>query len=105
MAWETRRGRKYYYRATRVNGRVVKLYVGAGEEAAAAAAADSAGMRRKLICLEQRRIAVAAFAQLQGCLEEYWAITERLAFLAFTACRYHRRGGEWRLRNERRSNT
>jgi hypothetical protein len=30
MAWELRAGRRYYYRAEKVNGRVVKTYVGPG---------------------------------------------------------------------------
>jgi hypothetical protein len=40
MGWETRRGKQYYYRATKINGRVVKTYVGTGEVGEAAERAD-----------------------------------------------------------------
>lgn len=30
MAWQTRNGRKYYYRSQRVDGRVRSIYVGSG---------------------------------------------------------------------------
>jgi hypothetical protein len=43
MAWEPRRnGRTYYYRSRRVQGRVVKEYMGGSEHGRQAAAADQA---------------------------------------------------------------
>ena len=33
MGWEVRRGKRYYYRTERVNGRVVKTYIGSGPAA------------------------------------------------------------------------
>jgi hypothetical protein len=30
MAWETRRGRQYYYRKKRIGTKVVSVYVGSG---------------------------------------------------------------------------
>jgi hypothetical protein len=41
LAWETRFGRRYYYRGRRVNGRVHKQYLGRGPEAEAAAKEDA----------------------------------------------------------------
>ncbi len=40
MAWEHRNGKRVYYRARRVNGKVVKQYFGSGLEAELAAQAD-----------------------------------------------------------------
>jgi hypothetical protein len=41
MPWEDRPGGRYYYRAKKTEGRVVKQYVGAGPKAEAAAAEDA----------------------------------------------------------------
>ena len=48
MGWELRRGKQYYYRRKRVNGRSVKEYVGPGargEQAAAEVALRKAKKR------------------------------------------------------------
>ena len=42
MAWENHGIRRYYYRAQRVNGLVVREYVGGGEKGHLAAEADQA---------------------------------------------------------------
>jgi hypothetical protein len=49
MGWETRRGRRYYYRKERVNGRVRSIYFGSGGRALLAAHEDA----------EKRRCAMA----------------------------------------------
>ena len=41
MAWESRRGRKYYYRSRRIGTKVVKVYLGRGPEARIAAGKDT----------------------------------------------------------------
>lgn len=103
MAWEQRRGRKYYYRARRVDSRVVKEYLGVGAVAEAAASADAALKQERLDGTQRRRHAEASLDELKQQFEKYWKATERLASLALIACRYHRRRGEWRLKRGSRS--
>lgn len=50
MGWEERKGRRYYYKAERVGGRVVKRYVGTGRLAELAA-------RLTALDAEQRKLA------------------------------------------------
>jgi hypothetical protein len=58
MSWETRpNGRRYYTRTCRVNGKVVRMYVGGGGSGNAAAVIDCA--RRQLLHCERRRRAIA----------------------------------------------
>ncbi len=102
LSYETRRGRRYYYGAHRVEGRVVKQYLGRGP-AAKRAAAEIA--QRRLDQLEQRRRGLEIENQLSLFLngfEQYWEASERAWRIALVACNYHRRRGEWRRRRERR---
>lgn len=52
MAWEQHDKRWYYYRSKRVNGRIVREYVGGGEKGQQAAQADRAAQeaRRQAKC-------------------------------------------------------
>ena len=97
MAWETRgNGRRYYYRARRVNGRVVKTYVGAGEIGAAAAAADAA---EREVRLQQRGEQKRRRAQWLGMLETFDALADAVEAYAAAALLTHGwycHSGEWR---------
>ncbi len=98
MSYETRRGQKYYYRGRRVDGRVVKKYLGRCPAAKRAAAEDA---HRRLDRLEQRRRELALENRLALFLDEFelfWTASERVLRLACLACNYHRRRGEWRRR-------
>ena len=72
MAWEERRGSRYYYRSVRVGERVRKEYVGAGE--AAELAAPGAELCEMVGVLARAELVVAG---------------------------YHRHKGQWRFRRER----
>jgi hypothetical protein len=52
MAWEQRGGRPYYYQSRRVNGRVVKEYVGAGPYAALQAHVEKSNRCSKRVRME-----------------------------------------------------
>jgi hypothetical protein len=89
MGWETRGGRRYYYQAKKVNGRVVKQYVGSGLEALDWERRDTQraqvkAERDRLDALDQH------VADFSGAVDA--AVTE-----ALTAAGYHRHGrGAWR---------
>jgi hypothetical protein len=98
MGFEQRKAQKYYYRARRENGRVVKQYLGAGPAAAEAAAQDQARRRRRQQERDRQRELAAQYDALAGGLEPYWQACERLLALALAAHGYYRRRGEWRRR-------
>jgi hypothetical protein len=102
MAWE----RGYYYRVRKVNGRVVREYVGAGEVARLAAQVDALEReRRRLEALEQRQEKdelKALDAELRAMSER----TELAARAALLAAGFHQhKRGEWRRRREQDRNT
>ena len=100
MSYERPRGLIYYYRAKRIDGRVVKEYLGGGAAAAAAAAEDE--QRRS-----ERRVQRCRDLELEKLLSDllqefqsYWAMSDRLLTIGLEAHHYHRRRGEWRRRRE-----
>ena len=108
MSWETRAGSRYYYRAKKVNGRVVKQYIGSGEVAGAMAGLESLDRERR----EEQR------AEVKAERDRLDALDQRVADLsaavdaalndALTAAGYHRHDrGAWRKarRPERNATT
>lgn len=101
MAWETReRGDRYYTRSKRVNGRVVREYVGTGDQAELEALEDE---RRREERVKERLEFQAMRDEAEGldgafrdldrvCAE---AIAETLASEGF-----HQHKGQWRRRRE-----
>ncbi len=55
MAWEQRGSRSYYYTAERIDGRVVKRYVGAGRVAELAAQLEAATSAQNAATAERQR--------------------------------------------------
>ncbi len=93
MALEIRGGKKYLYRSHRINGRVVKEYVGSGSEAEeaarreAATRAEFAELKRIGVILDALRIAIDV------------AIEEHML-----AAGYHKpKRGPWRKRRQPKS--
>jgi len=101
MAWETRPGGgRYYTRSRRVNGRVVREYVGSGEKGQQAALADAERRaeweaERALIRAEQAR-ARAIDAEL-ATLDRTVDVLTRGILLAAGFERYKR---QWRKRDD-----
>lgn len=88
MGWVKRGNRKYYYRSRRVNGRVVKEYLGCGPEAEEAARRDAAE--------REYRKKSAALAAVNNELKER---TKLLIAATMYAAGYHRHDrGRWRKR-------
>jgi hypothetical protein len=102
MGWE----RGYYYRVRKVNGRVVREYIGAGKVAELVAQMDALEReRRGLEALKQRQ----EKEELKGIDADLKAVNERIdlaARAALLAAGFHlHKRGEWRKRREQDRNT
>jgi hypothetical protein len=98
MAWERRGSNLYYYHSKRVNGRVRKMYVGAGEVAQAIAHADETIRRSKAAQSERARVEFEEAKTLASVGEELCEAADILAAAELVAAGYHRHKGEWRMR-------
>ena len=101
MGWEARRGRRYYYRAKKVGGRVVKEYVAAGPLAELLAAHDARERAERLAAAEARRAERARLATIDGPAEVSHEAVEALLRASLVLAGYHRhQRGEWRRRQD-----
>ena len=101
MAWEERRGNRYYYRSVRDGKRVRKEYVGAGEVTEALARADEAIRRIRELEAAERRAEVERLAQLDAPVAQLCEMVEVLARAELVVAGYYRHKGQWRFRRER----
>src|SRR5262245_56877782 len=102
MGWE----RGYYYCVRKVNGRVVREYIGAGKVAELVAQMDVLEReRRRLEALERRH----EKDQLKALDADLKAVNDRIdlaARAALLAAGFHQhKRGEWRKRREQIGNT
>ena len=98
MAWERRkRGGLYYTRSHRVDGQVVRKYVGTGALAELAAAQDAAERADRAAAAAALRAERAGVAPAEAALKDFERAAEALmrAALAAAGYRQHHRG-EWR---------
>lgn len=96
MGWD--KGR-YYTRSKKVNGRVVREYVGKGRIGELAAQLDAFDRERRQTARESRRAKLNELKSLDSPLEELDALVTVLARAALLAAGYHQhRRGEWRRR-------
>ncbi len=95
MAWE----RGYYYRVRKVNGRVVREYVGTGRLAELVAQQDAIERQHREAERAERLAKQAELEALDAPLAELCQLAELLARAALLAAgfRQHKRG-EWRKR-------
>jgi hypothetical protein len=100
MGWEMRnRGGPYYTRSSRLNGRVVREYLGTGPDAQLIAAQDAEWRREREAKKALERRERERMANLEAVLDRYCAITEALYRAELTRAGYHRHHrGEWRRR-------
>ena len=97
MGWETRNGNgKYYTRSRKIDGRVIREYIGTGKIAQLAAELDRLERQRH----EERRAAIEkeyqqAKAQETVLIEYCKAVDDALAKV-LTAAGYHKHRGQWR---------
>lgn len=101
MSWERRtRGGRYYTRTRRIQGRVVREYVGTGALAELAAAVDEAeraqtAARRAAVATER-----ADAETLAASVDDAYRLTERLLSAALTSQGFHRHRSEWRRKRD-----
>jgi hypothetical protein len=98
VAWERRGSNLYYYQSERVNGRVRKKYVGAGEVAQAIADADQTIRRSRAARSERVRVELEEVRTLASAAEELCEAADILAVAELVAAGYHRHKGQWRMR-------
>jgi hypothetical protein len=102
MAWEARGSRRYYTRSKRVNGRVVREYLGAAGAPAAelAAAADALRRADRRAALEARRAEEARWRAALTPLVELCRAADLMARATLLAAGYHRHSrSSWRKRH------
>jgi hypothetical protein len=102
MAWERRkRGGLYYCRSRRVNGRVVREYVGTGVVGELAASLDAAARRernRQTIAIREIRKRYETIVEPLIILED---LVRALMTIELISAGYDRRRGRWRKRYAR----
>jgi hypothetical protein len=97
MAWETReRGGRYYYRARREGGRVVKEYVGTGEIAEIVAHAEETLRSHRQREAPRWQAELEPLTKLATPMAELCEAAEILARATLIAAGFRRRKGEWR---------
>jgi hypothetical protein len=94
---------RYYTRSKKVNGRVVREYVGVGEVAEQAAQIDASNRADREAEREARRVEKAELEALDAPLNELNDLADQLVRAALMAAGYqqHKRG-EWRKRRGNR---
>ena len=103
MAWESRkRGGRYYTRSRRINGRVVREYVGTGPMAEAVAALDAARRAERKARDDAWQKERDSLQAMDGPLDDLWTDCGFATRLVLVANGYHRHDrGEWRKRRGR----
>ena len=103
MGWD--KGR-YYSRSRKVNGRVVREYVGAGRVGELAAQMDALERERRETERAVRRATRAELEARDAPLNELNDLADLLAHAALVVAGFHRHNrGEWRKRRAHRDET
>jgi hypothetical protein len=103
MAWESRSGSgRYYTRSRRVNGKIVREYIGHGPIAEATYNADLLARQHRETERNAFDAARMADAERDGQLDSFNDLSKTVtdALLLLAGFHFHKRG-EWRKRNER----
>jgi hypothetical protein len=97
MSWETReRGGRYYTRSRRVNGQVVREYIGTGFVAEMASELDRLDRERREQERIERRLAMIETEEREAPIKALHDDIEMIARGALLAGGYHRHHGQWR---------
>lgn len=98
MPWEHRNGHgRYYTRSHKVNGEVIREYIGAGPLAEQVASADVATRQALTALRETERRQRAEARDLERQLDDLCGATDYLITIALNAAGYHQHArGPWR---------
>jgi hypothetical protein len=100
MAWEQRGNRTYYYRSRKIEGCVVKEYVGGGLAGMLAAREDEARRRRQYAARVALRSDRDTFNATAAAHDELSRAADALMTAALVAAGFHRHDrGQWRKRH------
>ncbi len=102
MGWE--KGR-YYTRSRKVNGRVVREYVGGGEVGALAAQLDAIERERREWERESWRKEKEEMEAFDDSVAKVCRMADIIAKAAMIAAGFHRHRGEWRRRRAPKKRT
>ena len=100
MAWEERKGNRYYYRKRREGGRVVSEYIG-GDLAGLFALLDEEDQEHRQWERDAQREEREAQQAIDKQIDEVIGLARTLADAAMIEAGYHRHKGQWRKRRER----
>jgi hypothetical protein len=97
VAWEERKGNRYYYQSERdEQGRVVKKYIGTGQIAELVAHAEETRRKVREDRRAKEREELERMEALAAPVLELDEVTDVLARAALLAAGYHHHRGEWR---------
>lgn len=103
MGWETRRrGGRYYTRSKKINGRVVREYVGGGQLGELVAEMDIEDRLEQQARSERLRVERLRLDESDEALDAVCRNTDRLVAESLEAAGYHRHKGEWRKKRGRK---
>ncbi len=104
MAWESRNGvGRYYTRSRRVNGRIIREYVGTGLLGELACEADASEKAKQALATAAFRVIQNRDAELDEKLDSFLGYAEYVAGgLLILAGHHQHKRGEWRQRREQK---
>ncbi len=107
MGWERRaRGGRYFTRSRKVNGRVVREYIGCGPGAEAIADMDAWDRKKRTAEQDAFRAERESLDAADATTADLCRIADLVAVCAMTAAGYHRHHrGEWRRRRDDKEQT
>jgi hypothetical protein len=102
MGWDS--GGRYYTRSRKVNGRVVREYVGGGRIGQLAADLDARNRKRRQLEAAESRRAKVELDYRESQVKTLNDLVDRLARAALLAAGFHQhKRGDWRRRRGRNS--
>jgi hypothetical protein len=100
MAWETRKGGRYFYRAVKKDGRVIKTYIGRGLPAEIAAGHLTQARERRLDQEAAYQAERARLALPTQALADLDAACSLMVEATLTAAGFHKVDSKWRRKRD-----